>query len=580
MIDQPSKGHMVLFDWMEPPLRAGNYRLRVSTDVTADGVGALPAHERYMSIVAPRWSLAATEVAGVFPPRNGHGNFGEALPHVVLGRRTLPWERKLDPVGTIGIPALSLRIDSEPPWLALLLFEEGECTVIKPAIPVREVLPPKIFHDLGNPDDRCEAIEAPRALVRALMPSVEELMLLTHVRQVNVEDRELAAGDSDGWFAVVMSNRVPEGGKKYRCCLVSVEGRSDLISRDPPSVASDVSVLSGIVAGGSMEAAPALEEVAAFANSSLRTMSSDVIQHADLSAFVELSADPTQLVRGERFIDKADVALFDNTRLVLLQSWSFECTRGSSFRELMQGLDVGMVGEVRGLRAPTVTDTGHLALDHRDLSGAAEKVWYRGPLVPFPLTRDALGPYHAADQARIVSPETGAEDISYAAAFEVGRLLAAADGRLAQELMRWRRHAYAQSMRQSTIAVVKAAILPTLLLDRWSLIAPVVFEDVIAHISKNPPLLADRFGLRLIIDAPGMQPALLKNAWNLSSEAAALALIVPDGSILAREITVAATAPIDGSISSVAADGPLLERLQEVRADIVRHAVQTLKETK
>src|SRR4029079_9977204 len=91
---------------------------------------------------------------------------------------------------------------------------------------------------------------------------------------------------------------------------------------------------------------------------------------------------------------------------------------------------------------PAITDSGHLRIKVDDRAGVEETAWYRGPLVQYQLTRDLLGPYHSADQCRRATPETGAEDISYAAAFELGRLLAASDARLAQELMRWRREAY------------------------------------------------------------------------------------------------------------------------------------------
>ena len=141
------------------------------------------------------------------------------------------------------------------------------------------------------------------------------------------------------------------------------------------------------------------------------------------------------------------VGRLDSARLVALTSWQFTCEGPGTFRELMQNLDVAMFGTVADVGHPALTDTGHMQLELQDRLGATEQVWYRGPLVPYNLTRDPLGPYHSADQARRVTPETGAEDISYAAAFEAGRLLAAADPRFAQAIMRWRRESYKQSAR-------------------------------------------------------------------------------------------------------------------------------------
>src|SRR5262249_23634958 len=77
-------------------------------------------------------------------------------------------------------------------------------------------------------------VVAKHSLLSSIMPSIEELKLLTHCRQVNVDYKELSAGSSDGYFSVVMSSRLPEKDKKYVACLVSVEQRWDLVPTDPP----------------------------------------------------------------------------------------------------------------------------------------------------------------------------------------------------------------------------------------------------------------------------------------------------------------------------------------------------------
>ena len=101
----PAPGQMFLFDNMTPPLLDNSYRMTVETDVAVDGnAQPLPANQSYFNVEGPRFSLASSEVAGVFPPRNGHGPFEETIPHVALSRRTLPWERELDSQNRIGLP--------------------------------------------------------------------------------------------------------------------------------------------------------------------------------------------------------------------------------------------------------------------------------------------------------------------------------------------------------------------------------------------------------------------------------------------------------------------------------------------
>ena len=176
-----------------------------------------------------------TEVASRRPPRNSHGAFDTALPHIALGRRTLPWEWR-------WWQTLVQSSDGTPfPWLALVLFQEGEYTPKTNQL-LEDVVPADVFNRLGRPQNvHCDAVEADEALLRSILPMASELQLLTHVRQVNVHDRELASGDSDGFFAVVMSNRIPEPGVKHRACLVSVEERTDLLPT------TDFNFISGIV---------------------------------------------------------------------------------------------------------------------------------------------------------------------------------------------------------------------------------------------------------------------------------------------------------------------------------------------
>ena len=191
---EPKVGEMLLHDYIVPPLFQGKYRLDVSTPVTVDGT-AQPLDNRlaFFDVEGPRFTLAPAEIAGMFPPKNGHGPFDEAIPHVALGRRTLPWERPFSaarasvegtPVNTGGTPI---------PWMALLVFEDGECTIeVKQKI--GDKLPSGVVTRLGVPADTLvDTVTAKRELIVDMMPAYEELALLTHVRQVNVDDRELSS---------------------------------------------------------------------------------------------------------------------------------------------------------------------------------------------------------------------------------------------------------------------------------------------------------------------------------------------------------------------------------------------------
>ena len=231
----PAPGEMQLYDAVLPPLPDGPYQLHVQTIVTG-GQFPLPESDSFFSIEGPRFALPATDVAAVHPPRNAQGTFDEVLPHIVLGRRTLPWERELDPQDLIPDPPPDPdEMEPRPldvtaaPWLALLVFTEdpgaAEATVVT-GVPLSTVITdPAIrarMNLTGDPDPVFDAVVALGPLLRRLLPTKEEATLLSHVRRVNVDDRELAAGDTDGWFAVVMANRLPAPGHRHRACLVSL----------------------------------------------------------------------------------------------------------------------------------------------------------------------------------------------------------------------------------------------------------------------------------------------------------------------------------------------------------------------
>ena len=277
----------------------------------------------------------------------------------------------------------------------------------------------------------------------------------------------------------------------------------------------------------------------------------------------------------------ATFAAAQSVRLVALISWQFTCEGPGTFRQLMQNLDVAMFGTVADVGHPPLSDTGHLQVELQDRLGASETVWYRGPLVQYNLTRDNLGPYHSADQARRVTPETGAEDVSYAAAFEAGRLLAAADARFAQSIMRWRRESYKQSARASTIGALNQRLtlgLPATLAETLHTpISPIIGTAATQAVVAGGPPLADAYGLGKVSGAVGMNPADLASAWNLGSAAEAANLLGADPGALGAVVSAPAqTAREDTTLAEVAADTAGLDRLAAARAQAVANAVTTL----
>ena len=560
----PKIGEMILYDDIQPALLAGEYRMTVETDVSVPGTATpLPGQDFFFDVEGPRFALSPTEVAGVFPPRGGHGPFDSALPHVALGRRTLPWERPL-------ADAYTVTGDETPyPFVALVLFESAECTLLRNQA-LADVVPPDVFQRLGRPGDiRCDAVEADQQLLRDILPMPDELRLLAHVRQVNVDDRELSAGDSDGYFAVVMGNRIPRSGGSYVACLVSVEERTDLLPTtdlvagggwqiyENPEIAplSEPADLAGGALG--TQVTPEEANRIRVSQASLAVSASGLFQGAQIGAIQ---------VAGERDRFSSGAAVLNpSARLVLLHSWTFTCEGDGTFRQLMQGLDVGMMGDTDPASKLTVADTGHIQVGVTDRLGAPEQSWYRGPLVSQPLTRDPLGPYHSADQARRVVAETGAENISYACAFETGRLLAAADGRLAQELMRWRRTAFRASARTTSITLLQQSMRFTEVTDPLDPVALRYAVDVLQKITDGISPPADPLRIQQALATPLLNLDLVTKAFGLQSTDEARVLLGDDPG-LTGPVTVRAPDAALTTLDAVLSDKAGMAALAEVRA--------------
>ncbi|HEX6571035.1 MAG TPA: hypothetical protein VF055_03360, partial [Steroidobacteraceae bacterium] len=172
-------------------------------------------------------------------------------------------------------------------------------------------------------------------------------------------------------------------------------------------------------------------------------------------AAVALDPDAKRLVRdtmAQGFRLPIELyALEKVLRFPVLAHWSFTTNHGATFETLMQELDVGLLGTVpervpdapASQAGPEVVQTGHIGLDHRTRRGDPVRAWYRGPSVPFPTPRDStakndpLPLAHSADQLRRVIPD-GREDLSLAAAFEIGRLLALSQLSVVSALLRFR----------------------------------------------------------------------------------------------------------------------------------------------
>jgi hypothetical protein len=206
-------GHFRLVPFVEPPVPAGSYLL---TGEVSGMPGAVEPLRSRVEIEAPRYAMPPDQILSTFPPAGARGSFTSRLPQIVLRRRTLPWERSDDLDGDVTT--------TPTPWLALVLIAEGEAQLLTD-VPVADCVTPGVHlgSDADVPKGAC--LEVTQDVVDKVFPTKDDLHLLSHVREVDLTDTELALGDDDGFLAVVMGNRLPQPGVRYLACLVNLEGQ-------------------------------------------------------------------------------------------------------------------------------------------------------------------------------------------------------------------------------------------------------------------------------------------------------------------------------------------------------------------
>jgi hypothetical protein len=358
-----------------PALEWGKYDITVEQSISVGGqaLAGSPFRSapRSFIITGDRFSLKPDDIYKVFPPESSLGDHSNVLPHVVLKRSTLPWERSAG---------------AGRPWLALLLFEETE----KPEPQVLTLGQlrqtsgytakfPSIDLEVDQTvDDRVTVIDVKASVLQNILPTGADLSYLAHVRQ-GTDATGQPTGDE---LSVVICNRLPVKGGISTAHLVSLEARYKGDDFDLQGAEGD-----GLV------------------------------------------------------------------RLVSLKSWSFACLDGQpGFKGLLTKVDRDP-GTLRlpdhgSQAAGKYLARGFVPVAHSLRAGEKTVSFYHGPLSTGAHTSDVPLPARAGDELLRFDPAIGMFDVSYAAAWELGRLLALQSKQFSVGLYNWKR-ANAQRVRRA-----------------------------------------------------------------------------------------------------------------------------------
>ena len=358
-----------------PALTVGDYQIFITQEVQTSLDGKIPlatfSASKEFIVQGERFELKPEDIFAVFPPDASMGDHSNVLPHLVLNRSTLPWERRANPNS------------AKAPWLALLLFDQGEAPSplvitlkqLKTASDTHIKFPDFLYESGQGEDDKVTVIDVRKSRLQAMLPTEADLELLAHVRQ-----GKDAAGKKDAdEMAVIIGNSLPQSGALSMVHLISLENRYD---------------------GNGFNYQGATDD--------------------------------------------------DSIRLVTLKSWSFAC---ADERQSFKGILVHLNREPGTLRlqvnqsseAESYLSLGYVPLSHYLREGDRTVSWYHGPLSPAQDPLEIILPAQASDQLLRYDPTNGLFDISYAAAWEIGRLLALQSKQFSISLYNWKR-AHAQHL--------------------------------------------------------------------------------------------------------------------------------------
>ena len=217
-----------LVDSHRRALPSGRYTATAALTFRGSGLGDPASVELF--VAGPRTRLDPTDIHAVYPPAGSTGAFGGVLPHVVLERAALPWQRSAEPAGGAhrlttrrGSPSSSSRTTRSSRSARSRLRRCSRAHRLRrrsaDSRPNRGTgIGSGRRHGRALPSRPSRWSRSPRRPPPSALPSAEDLALLTHVRRVRI-----AAGTAHGETAIVVSGRTARPGAVNVAHLVSVE---------------------------------------------------------------------------------------------------------------------------------------------------------------------------------------------------------------------------------------------------------------------------------------------------------------------------------------------------------------------
>ena len=486
--DPNGKGKIQFIQYHQPALADGTYEITVSQTVTAKGIDANNSFTKSLTFVVQgnRFDLNPQDIHAVFPPAGSSGDHSNVLPHIVLKRSTLPWERE------------SQKGKKDVPWLALILIHEGEMTQSEgiKIVPLSDLTTastsnikwPGVTLETGqHENDKVAVIDVPKALLSVILPSLEDLQYLAHVRQVTDQITTDQITTDNEPLAVVISNRLPKKDGNSTAYLVSLENRYDdsgqfnfqgdngtdsirlVVLKSWSFACIDAKqnfkrLLTHLNRGQFLFS---IEDKDTKISDLISNLSSKNLNSEKIEKLLPFFTNKVPLSNPELQVDEEGILW----RIISRDSQQYSSRDSQQYSiekvkvsEKIDRLDI-YLRQPSTLRLPKCDNNGdaekylsmgYLPLPHFLRQGGKTFSWYHSPLLPannptgINLSQLSI---RCADQLLSYDPTNGLFDTSYAAAWQLGQLLALQDKSFAINLFNWKRSNAQKLAKESQLAL-------------------------------------------------------------------------------------------------------------------------------
>lgn len=385
-MDASSVKKAVFAESCVPPLQSGEYIMKAVSRSKTLGDSVTAKQELWVE--GARFTIAKEDICCVYPPENGRGSFGNSLPHIVFNRKTLPWERSTDTQTNDAAGAPSFHT----PWIALLQLREGEGGIVSTDT-VQNAVNPK-----------SSDIYFPHLHLR----KGEEAEMCSYLDIETSLFRKVFPAYED--LAYLCHARQTEpylksddtGGPKDEWCSAVMGARMPEISDEGKKNRVYLISLEGY----------------------------------------------------DNYSNHTQIDRFSHVRFIVLYSWVYEAVSFPwHFKEICSSLKTGSLGlsaEGQNEEISAFLENGYIPMRHQIRNGDVSVSFYRGPLTPAVTAYQEIPPVSSADSLYIYDPDIGMFDVSYACAWQIGRLLTLNRKSIAMKIMQARgtnrKHAHAASL--------------------------------------------------------------------------------------------------------------------------------------